>query len=279
MKLQIRTKDNLVELLKKGISHAWRVNKGRLNSITEVEIYDFRGQEKISGIFDLEHSLVLENGRVAVAFKEGKIEKANYKWVGQNPIKYVINNQEVALMGDEKEQESENHCFEIYLNHIDESSIDEKYKIKLSKPYFAALSKHLCFIELMFANTEEAMDEFGADEYYKILFDIKNSQILPLNYFELKESKGSQEAIFNAYTGTSLAAIPISYIQNEDYWGTWIVTSRTEGHNWELSFHGSYESSYGSVEEDFLKDTKEAFSSREVFRFIAEAINKIKNQS
>ncbi len=102
MKLQIRTKDNLVELLKKGISHAWRVNKGRLNSITEVEIYDFSGKAKISGTFDRENSQILENGRVAVAFKDAKIEQADYKWVGQNPIKYQsATNEDVELMEDE----------------------------------------------------------------------------------------------------------------------------------------------------------------------------------
>ncbi len=105
MKLQIRTKDNLVELLKKGISHAWRVNKGRLNSITEVEIYDFSGKAKISGTFDRENSQILENGRVAVAFKDAKIEQADYKWVGQNPIKYQsATNEEVELMDDEVEE-------------------------------------------------------------------------------------------------------------------------------------------------------------------------------
>jgi hypothetical protein len=41
MKIQIRTKDDLVKLLSEGISYAWRINKSRLNSIKEFEIYDF----------------------------------------------------------------------------------------------------------------------------------------------------------------------------------------------------------------------------------------------
>jgi hypothetical protein len=114
MKLQIRTKDNLVELLKKGISHAWKVNKGRLNSITEVEIYDFSGKAKISGRFDRENSQILENGRIAVAFKDAKIEQTDFKWVGQNPIKYkTVTNETVELMEDEVEETQKNDDWNI----------------------------------------------------------------------------------------------------------------------------------------------------------------------
>jgi hypothetical protein len=134
MKLQIRTKDNLVELLKKGISHAWRVNKGRLNSITEVEIYDFNGKAKISGTFDRENSQILENGRVAVAFKDAKIEQADYKWVGQNPIKYQsATNEEVELMDDEIEEVNEsdaNNFSSFSIENVDFTVFNEFLEFK-----------------------------------------------------------------------------------------------------------------------------------------------------
>jgi hypothetical protein len=108
MKIQIRTKDDLVKLLSEGISYAWRVNKGRLNSITEVEIYNFNGNAKIVGSFDREKTKVLDNGRVAVAFTDAKIEPCEFKWVGQYPIKYKSsNNEEVELLDDEKKDENE----------------------------------------------------------------------------------------------------------------------------------------------------------------------------
>jgi hypothetical protein len=111
MKIQIRTKDDLVKLLSEGISYAWRVNKGRLNSITEVEIFNFNGNAKIVGSFDREKTKVLDNGRVAVAFTDAKIEPCQFKWLGQNPIKYksLDNNEEVELMEDEVEESSQEH--------------------------------------------------------------------------------------------------------------------------------------------------------------------------
>jgi hypothetical protein len=46
MKILIRTKDDLEKLRTQGISYAWRINKSRLSSITEVEIYDLSGIRK-----------------------------------------------------------------------------------------------------------------------------------------------------------------------------------------------------------------------------------------
>jgi hypothetical protein len=104
MKIQIRTKNDLVKLLSEGVSAAWRVNKGRLYSITEVEIYNFSGNARIVGTFDRDNTKVLDNGRVAVAFTDAKIEPCEFKWVGQNPIKYKSgNDEEVELMEDEVE--------------------------------------------------------------------------------------------------------------------------------------------------------------------------------
>lgn len=103
MKLQIRTKDSLEKLLSERISYAWRINKSRLSSITEVEIYNFSGNSKIVGTYDPDRTKVLENGRVAIAFSNAKIEPCEFKWVGQYPIKYkTLNNVELELTKDEE---------------------------------------------------------------------------------------------------------------------------------------------------------------------------------
>lgn len=102
MLIQIRTKDDLVKLLSEGISYAWRINKSRLTSITEVEIYNFSGNSKIVGMYDPVRTKVLENGRVAVAFTNAQIEPCEFQWVGQYPIKYKTpNNEELELTKDE----------------------------------------------------------------------------------------------------------------------------------------------------------------------------------
>jgi len=187
MKIQIRTKENLVELLNKGISHAWRINKGRLNSITEVEIYDFSGKAKISGTFDRENSQILENGRVAVAFKDAKIEQADYKWVGQNPIKYQSStNEEVELMEDEIE--------EILTN--DNWNIDEV----INRDFFVSGCEGICgrqiFLKTSFKPVkyfDEILlyfNELFSDSYADVLFSYEDYRhvdgtiILYANTFE-----------------------------------------------------------------------------------------------
>ena len=106
MIIKIRTKDNLLELLKKGISFSWKISHWRLDHIKEVHIYDFSGKTKIKGDFDREQTQLLENGRVAVAFINASIITADLKWVGQNPIKFESDNADVELYDEKKENKS-----------------------------------------------------------------------------------------------------------------------------------------------------------------------------
>lgn len=96
MLLQIRTKDDLVKLLAAGISHAWRVAESRLDKITDVEIYNFNGSAKLVGTFDRENTKLLDNGRVAIAFKNSRIVQCDHKWVGQNPVRYASDTEAVS---------------------------------------------------------------------------------------------------------------------------------------------------------------------------------------
>lgn len=97
MIIKIRTKDPLTELLKKGISFSWKISHWRLDHIKEVHIYDFSGRSKIKGDFDRGATQLLEDGRVAVAFVNAAITTDDFKWIGQNPIKYLANNEKIAL--------------------------------------------------------------------------------------------------------------------------------------------------------------------------------------
>jgi hypothetical protein len=103
MIIKIRTKDNLVELLKNGITYSWKISQWRLDHIKEVHIYDFSGKAKIKGNFDIKNTKLLENGRVAIAFNNAVIEPSDYSWVGQNPIKFESNSIEVELSEEENE--------------------------------------------------------------------------------------------------------------------------------------------------------------------------------
>jgi len=88
MILKIRTKDVLEELLRHGNSPSWVISESRINQIKNVEIYQFDGKKVLKADFNLDKSSRTESGRLIVAFSDAKIEVADYKWVGQNPIKY-----------------------------------------------------------------------------------------------------------------------------------------------------------------------------------------------
>jgi hypothetical protein len=88
MKLQIRTKDNLEDLLRHRNSPSWVISESRVSQIEEVEIYQFDGKKVIKGTFDIDNSSRTESGRLIVAFKNALIEDCDHKWIGQNPIKY-----------------------------------------------------------------------------------------------------------------------------------------------------------------------------------------------
>jgi len=88
MILKIRTKDNLQELIRHGNSPSWVISESKIQHIKNVEIYQFDGKKVIKGKFDITKSSRTESGRLIVGFNEATIEDSNYKWIGQNPIKY-----------------------------------------------------------------------------------------------------------------------------------------------------------------------------------------------
>ena len=88
MIIKLRTRDKLEDLLKKGKSESWIVAEGRENEFKKVEIYQFDGKRVIIADFDKSKSTRTEGGRLIVAFINGKLVDCNYKWNGQNPVKY-----------------------------------------------------------------------------------------------------------------------------------------------------------------------------------------------
>jgi uncharacterized protein (TIGR02145 family) len=88
MIIKLRTRDDLMQLLKSGKSESWVVSEDKENQITNVEIYQFDGNQVLKGTFDKTKSSRTEKGRLIVGFNNAKIEKCNYKWSGQNPVNY-----------------------------------------------------------------------------------------------------------------------------------------------------------------------------------------------
>ncbi|MGY6562891.1 MAG: hypothetical protein ACXITV_12385 [Luteibaculaceae bacterium] len=90
MVIRLRTKDQLENLLSKGQSPAWVVSKDRESKLTRVEVYQFDGKRVIKGEYSKSKSERRKSDdRLIVGFINARIESSEYKWVGQNPVKYV----------------------------------------------------------------------------------------------------------------------------------------------------------------------------------------------
>jgi hypothetical protein len=86
--IQVRTSDNLLDLLKAHKSGDWVVAQGKEQEITDVEIVSFDGTQKIEGTFNAANSLRLDDGKLVIAFTSGCIRNCSISFDGRNPVRY-----------------------------------------------------------------------------------------------------------------------------------------------------------------------------------------------
>ncbi|MEY2859511.1 MAG: hypothetical protein RLZZ74_3827 [Cyanobacteriota bacterium] len=86
--IQVRTADNLLDLLKANRSGNWVVAHGKEQEISDGEIVNFDGTQKIEGTFDYEKSHRLDDDRLVIAFKDACICNCNVNFNGRNPVRY-----------------------------------------------------------------------------------------------------------------------------------------------------------------------------------------------
>lgn len=137
MILQIRTKDNLEDLLRHGNSPSWVVSEGKVNDIEKVEIYQFDGKRVLKANFDKFLSSRTESGRLIVAFSNGKIEECKYRWIGQNPIKYIRDNE--VIYNDNSTMETNQIKVGFYAGKLNEDDNIEEYCFAGEQPDFILL--------------------------------------------------------------------------------------------------------------------------------------------
>jgi len=87
--LQLRTADDLRDLLKEGVSRSWVISEDRLSDIRSVEIYSFDGKQVLKGGFNKINSHRDSDGRLVIAFDNGMIVNSNMNWDSRNPVRYV----------------------------------------------------------------------------------------------------------------------------------------------------------------------------------------------
>jgi hypothetical protein len=87
--LQVRTHDNLLELLAQSESAAWVVAEEKAEKITHVQVVNFEGTQMIEAIFDRTASYRRDDGRLVVKFMDGHIVNCRVQFDGQNPVRYI----------------------------------------------------------------------------------------------------------------------------------------------------------------------------------------------
>lgn len=85
--IQVRTHDNLLELLAKGESPAWVVAAEKQSILTNVQVVNWDGTQMIQGVFD-PSSTRREDGRLVIQFFDASIVNCNIKF-DQNPVRYL----------------------------------------------------------------------------------------------------------------------------------------------------------------------------------------------
>lgn len=90
--LQVRTRDNLFELLAKNETGDWLVARYKTEKITHVQVVNFEGTQMIEAVFDRNASFYLEppkDNRLLVKFLDGRIINCNVQFTSQNPVHYI----------------------------------------------------------------------------------------------------------------------------------------------------------------------------------------------
>jgi hypothetical protein len=88
--VQVRTNDNLLELLAAGESPAWVIAPDREPRLTHVQVVNFAGTQMIEGVYDRTGSRRRQDGgRLIIRFLDGRIVNCNIAFASQNPVRFI----------------------------------------------------------------------------------------------------------------------------------------------------------------------------------------------
>jgi hypothetical protein len=90
--VQVRTRDNLLELLARGESPAWVISADREQHLSHVQVVNFEGTQMIEGVFDRNASVRRDDERLVLRFLDGRIVNCKVQFDGQNPVRYIADN-------------------------------------------------------------------------------------------------------------------------------------------------------------------------------------------
>ena len=87
--IQVRTHDNLLELLARGESATWVVARDKERSIERVQVVNFVGTQMIEGLYNRDPDLQHNGGRLVIKFHDARITNCHVVFDSQNPVRYI----------------------------------------------------------------------------------------------------------------------------------------------------------------------------------------------
>lgn len=86
--VQVRTHDNLLELLANGESPAWVIAAEKGQQLTNVQVINWSGTQMIDAVFD-PASPRRDDGRLILRYFDAHFVNCNVQFDGQNPVRYI----------------------------------------------------------------------------------------------------------------------------------------------------------------------------------------------
>ena len=86
--VQVRARDNLMKLLAAGESPAWVISADKEPLLTNVQVVNWDGTQRIKAVYDPASSR-REDGRLVLRFFDGRIVNCDVQFDGQNPVRYI----------------------------------------------------------------------------------------------------------------------------------------------------------------------------------------------
>jgi hypothetical protein len=87
--VQVRTRDDLRDLLASGESPAWVISEERQQQVTHVQVVNFEGTQMIEGVLDRNGSGRRDDNRLILSLLDGRIVNCSVQFDGQNPVRYI----------------------------------------------------------------------------------------------------------------------------------------------------------------------------------------------
>ena len=166
---------------------------------------------------------------------------------------------------------------EEYLERLNlEEEIEDKYKISLDNKHFQEID----FVDIIFIsvdNSSNAIDEHDGSSQIKIIFDIRNNQIIPSSNPYFHESIANNDIKYpvkcQMYTESNYSSISQENHNVKRIDGNWMVSDMLYGR--ECTFHNRLTGTWGDINDENKNSLDKIVNSHSLYMFLIDVLAKL----